>query len=67
MSNDNSDRNSRANSPQQHEGVANETAASKGPTINRRNVLLGSTAIGAAAAFPLSGPVTTAAAQGATP
>jgi hypothetical protein len=68
MSTNNSDWNSGANSPRSREG-AEENTASKRPTISRRNVLLGTTAMGAAAALPgsPSGFVSTAAAQSATP
>ena len=49
MSNDKSDQDPNANSPNQ---PREENTASRQPTINRRHVLLGTTAIGAAAALP---------------
>ena len=66
MSNDNSEasgRNSDANASHQHGN--DDGATNTQPTINRRKVLLGTTAIGAAAALPLSQQVSTAVAQGA--
>src|SRR5262245_53617114 len=69
MSSDKRDPNSHTDRPKRHEGVDEENAASKQTTVSRRTILLGSTAIGAAAAVAGSAPafVPTAAAQGAAP
>ena len=66
MSSDKSDANSSTSSPKRDERVA-ENATSGQPNISRRNVLLGTTAIAAAAVLPVSDPVSSASAQSAAP